>query len=186
LELRTIRLALEGLAAETAAGLAKAADVERLSSIQRRFDKARIGGDSKMAMILNREFHFGVYRLSAMEMLLRQIENLWVSMGPILKIYHEQVVTNYDASEHTRVIERLASRDGPGARAAIERDLLRGGEGIIRHLSALEHDAPAAIVRGALPRGGGGNERRKGVASPSPQSIGGRRGRDTNLTYRSG
>jgi DNA-binding GntR family transcriptional regulator len=135
LEIRTIRTALEGLAAELAAGLARPADIEHLSAVQRRFEQARLKGDSKVAMEMNREFHLGVYRLCGMDMLVRQIETMWISMGPILKVYHEDVITDYiEADEHVRLIQALARRDGAAARAALEQDIVRGGEGILRHL----------------------------------------------------
>lgn len=144
LEIRTIRLALEGLAAELGAGQVKPPEIDRLATVQRRFEAARVAGDNSAAIRLNREFHFGVYRLSRMDMLIRQIETLWVSMGPILKVYHEDVITDYiGADEHVRLIEALERRDGPGARAALERDILRGGEGILRHLSARPDAATA-------------------------------------------
>jgi DNA-binding GntR family transcriptional regulator len=98
-----------------------------------------LSGESKAASEANRDFHFGVYRLSKMNMLLSQIESLWVSMGPILKVYHEEIMTDYrGATEHVRVIECLARGDGPGAKAALERDIIRGGEGILRHLKGSE------------------------------------------------
>lgn len=138
-EIRTIRLALEALAAELAAKNAVEADIERLSDIQNRFQDARHGGDSAVAMRTNREFHFGVYRLSGMDMLTREIEGLWVSMGPILKVYHEDITTDYIAAdEHVHLIEALTRHDGAAARAALERDIVRGGEGIIRYLRARE------------------------------------------------
>jgi GntR family colanic acid and biofilm gene transcriptional regulator len=144
LEIRAIRTALEGLATELAAKHVRPADIERLSDIQRRFEKARHGGDAKAALRLNREFHFGVYTLCRMDMLVRQIETMWVSMGPILKVYHEDVVTDYvGADEHVRLIQALTRRDGKGARAALEGDIVRGGEGILRHLSLLQGAATA-------------------------------------------
>jgi len=137
-ELRMVRLALEGLAAELAAKHARAVNIEHLGDIQRRFEKARQSGDSAAAIAMNREFHFGVYRLARMDILLRQIEVMWISMGPILKVYHEEVITDYiGADEHVHLIQALARGDGAAARTALERDIIRGGEGILRHLSNL-------------------------------------------------
>ena len=138
LEIRVIRAALEALAAELAAKHARPADLAELTQIQKRFEKARLAGDSAEAIKMNRAFHFGVYRLSKIDMLMHQIETMWVSMGPILKVYHEDVITDYlGAAEHVHLIEALSRQDGPAARAALERDIVRGGEGILRHLSAL-------------------------------------------------
>lgn len=144
LEIRVIRTALEALAAELAAEHARPADIAELTQIQKRFEKARLAGDSAEAIKMNRAFHFGVYRLSRIDMLIHQIETMWVSMGPILKVYHEDIITDYlGAAEHVHLIEALSRHDGPAARAALERDIVRGGEGILRHLSALPKAALA-------------------------------------------
>jgi GntR family colanic acid and biofilm gene transcriptional regulator len=138
LEIRIIRTALEGLAAELAASHAQPADLAQLATVQQRFERARLAGDSAEAIKMNRAFHFGVYRLSRIDMLMHQIETMWVSMGPILKVYHEDVVTDYiGADEHVHLIAALAGHDGAAARAALERDIMRGGEGILRYLSDL-------------------------------------------------
>ncbi len=136
LEIRMIRSALEGLAAELAAARARPADIEALRAIQSRFEQARHGGESRAAIAANRQFHFGVYELCGKDLLLHQIEAMWISMGPLLKVYHEEVITDYvGADEHLRVIEALARGDGAAARQALERDIVRGGEGILRHLT---------------------------------------------------
>ncbi len=148
LEIRMIRMALEGMAAELAAVNATHDDVRRLADIQERFEQARHVRDATTAGTANREFHFGVYQLSRRELLVRQIETMWVSMGPILKVYHEEVSTDYlDADEHVNLISALAAHDGKAARHALLRDLERGGEGILRHLSMLQ-EARRALVQG--------------------------------------
>jgi DNA-binding GntR family transcriptional regulator len=137
LEIRTVRLALEGLATELAAQHVHAADLDRLAEVHRRFETASHKSDNRAAIRLNREFHFGVYRLSQMTILFGHIESLWVSMGPILKVYYEQAATHYlNADEHVNVMNALRQGDGPAARAALERDIVRGGEGLLRYLSS--------------------------------------------------
>jgi GntR family colanic acid and biofilm gene transcriptional regulator len=149
MELRMIRLALEGLAAGLAAEHVQPTDIERLTEIQQRFEAAQKAGDSRAAVVMNREFHFGVYRLSRREILLRQIEVMWISMGPILKVYHEDVITDYvGADEHVHLIRALERKDGPAARTALERDIVRGGEGILRHLTGLQHQQQTSAAEG--------------------------------------
>jgi GntR family colanic acid and biofilm gene transcriptional regulator len=138
IEIRTIRIALEGLAAELAVNNAQKSDIANLVRIQKEFKAANSKRDSEVATRLNREFHFGVYRLCGMEMLISQIEGLWICMGPILKLYHEQMADAYrDADEHVHIIDALRDRDGAAARKALERDLLRGGEGIVKYLEQM-------------------------------------------------
>jgi GntR family transcriptional regulator, colanic acid and biofilm gene transcriptional regulator len=66
MEIRTIRMALEGLAAELACRHAKKSDIERLTQIQTRFEIAEKSGDAEAAARENRDFHFSVYRLSGL------------------------------------------------------------------------------------------------------------------------
>lgn len=136
LEIRTIRLALEGLATEIAASHAGSAEIDELEKIHARFEKASHARDNFTAIRLNRQWHFGVYHMSRLEMLVAQIENLWVSMGPILKVYYEEADTGYlNADEHINVMNALREGDGVSAKAALERDILRGGEGILDYLN---------------------------------------------------
>src|SRR5689334_14611383 len=69
-EIRTIRMELEGLAAELAAKNCSMADVNKLTDLQRRFEVSDKAHDSQQSIRLNREFHFSVYGLSAMPMLI--------------------------------------------------------------------------------------------------------------------
>src|SRR6185295_16446268 len=75
MEIRTIRIELEGMAAELAAKNVTAADLKALSALQARFEVADRAHASKEAIRLNREFHFMVYRLSRMQMLIAHIES---------------------------------------------------------------------------------------------------------------
>src|SRR5689334_18454447 len=81
MEIRTIRMELEGLAAELAAKHVTPADVKAMSELQARFESADEAHASTEAIRLNRDFHFKVYALSRMPMLISHIEGLWISMG---------------------------------------------------------------------------------------------------------
>jgi GntR family colanic acid and biofilm gene transcriptional regulator len=136
MEIRTIRVELEGLAAELAAKNVTAADLKALAGIQSRFEAADRVHASNESIRLNREFHFRVYRLSRMQMLISLIESLWISMGPILNVFYNEVANDYvGAEEHRHLIKALHAKDGKKARAAITRDILRGGEALLGYLA---------------------------------------------------
>ena len=142
MEVRLMRLELEGLAAEVAARRATAEDVARLHEIHPRYAAAEDPAMADEAFRLNREFHFAVYRMSRMEMLVAHIESLWTSMGPMLTVFFLQGQRSYFGTEvHRRVIECIEAGDGSGARAAIRRDIVEGGVDFIRFLE--QHDAAA-------------------------------------------
>ena len=136
MEIRTIRIELEGLAAELAATNITPAELKAISGIQSRFETADHAHASNESIRLNREFHFMVYRLSRMQMLTSHIESLWISMGPILNVFYNEVANNYvGAEEHTNLIKALRAKDGKKARAAITMDILRGGEALLSYLT---------------------------------------------------
>ncbi len=135
MEVRTIRIELEGLAAELAAKNASPTEVKALADMQRRFETADRAHDANDAIGINREFHFRVYGLSAMPMLVAHIESLWISMGPILNVFYNEVENDYVGAEaHRHLIKALAAKDGRKARAAIEMDIVRGGQALLGYL----------------------------------------------------
>lgn len=144
MEIRTIRIELEGMAAELAAKNVTAADLKALASLQSRFEAADRTHASKEAIRLNREFHFMVYRLSRMDMLIAHIESLWISMGPILNVFYNEAVNHYvGAEEHVHLIKALRAKDGKKARAAIRMDIVRGGESLLGYLTGKDVPSPA-------------------------------------------
>ena len=72
-----MRLALEGLAAERAAGQVSQVDLKKLSGLHDRFIEAEQGGHRSKAQVLNRSFHFLVYECAKMPILLSSISMLW-------------------------------------------------------------------------------------------------------------
>ncbi len=137
MEIRTIRMELEGLAAQLGATNATSGDVEALAELQSRFEAADHVHDANESIRLNREFHFKVYGLSAMPMLVSHIESLWISMGPILNVFYNEVENDYVGAEaHEHLINALRAKDGKKARAAIVMDIVRGGHALLNYLTA--------------------------------------------------
>jgi GntR family colanic acid and biofilm gene transcriptional regulator len=70
-----------------------------------------------------------------MPMLVAHIESLWISMGPILNVFYNEVENDYvGAGAHRDLIKALRARDGRKARAAIEQDIVRGGKALLDYL----------------------------------------------------
>jgi DNA-binding GntR family transcriptional regulator len=143
LEVRTIRIALEGLAAEMATHNVTDADLAKLMELHNLFEEADRKNDALAAMHHNREFHFTLYRLSGMDMLTAQIEGLWVSMGPILNLFYSFGHNSYiGADEHMVLMDALRDKKPARARKAIADDILRGGVSILKFIDETE-DRPA-------------------------------------------
>lgn len=126
-DLRRARLALEGLAAEMAAERATSADVEALSSIV----DAEVQADEELhveaSVSRNLEFHFKLYNISASTVLPPIIEGLWLQVGPNIR----RAAEAFDAREgrgaemHVKAIAALKKRDARAVRKAIEDDINR-------------------------------------------------------------
>jgi len=138
MEVRLMRLELEGLAAEIAAQHATAEDIATLHKLHPLYVAAD-HTDPDEAYRQNRDFHFAVYRMSRMPILVSHIESLWTSMGPMLTIFFVNGKRAYfGADAHKRVIDCIEAGDGAGARAAIRRDIIDGGVDFIRFLEEQE------------------------------------------------
>lgn len=138
-QIRLIRIALEGLAAELAVEHVTPEDIARLREIHEQFAAADRAAEADKARSFNREFHFGVYRLSKIPMLVGQIESLWISMGPILNVLYRVEENDYvGADEHLTLLDALATGKKKAARAALERDIVRGGVNLLKYFDRIE------------------------------------------------
>ncbi len=134
MQVALIRKELEGLAAELAVDNVTDGDIAELATIHAQFVKSESNGDLDDARKANRDFHFGVYRASNMPMLVSQIENMWVSMGPILNVYYREVPQDYKgAGEHDNMIIALKNRDKKLARASAVNDIARAGVSFLKY-----------------------------------------------------
>ncbi|BAV52996.1 GntR family transcriptional regulator (plasmid) [Mesorhizobium loti] len=134
IQIKLIRMALEGLATEHATDHVTPADLEQLESFRASFVKSEKAGNLEEARFSDRSFHFGVYRLSRMPMLVGQIETMWASMGPILNVYYREIHNGYTGGEeHDHLIEALRTGNKKEAREAIENDIRRGSPSLLRY-----------------------------------------------------
>ncbi|WP_448955529.1 GntR family transcriptional regulator [Labrys neptuniae] len=141
-QIRLIRIALEGLAAELAVEHVTPEDIVKLRATHELFAAADKAGEADRARHYNREFHFGVYRLSRIPMLVGQIESLWISMGPILNVLYRVEENDYvGAEEHLTLLEALETGKKKAARAALERDIVRGGVNLLKYFDRIEGKA---------------------------------------------
>jgi DNA-binding GntR family transcriptional regulator len=128
-EITTIRCALEGLAAETAAARRLGKDVEAIESHLRRFVAESHAEDPDVVAVVeaNKDFHFAIYRAARMPELFEMIMGLWVRIGPVfnsdLKNRLRRLV-DIDAHEHhARMLEGIRAGDGALARKAVSDDI---------------------------------------------------------------
>lgn len=153
-ELRAIRVVLEGMAAEAAARHADPDLADDLEAIHRLLDKAKRAGDPRQATVQNRAFHFRLYDAAELPALRGVIENIWLRTGP----YHRYIFADpaqhvFDPPgmtrgtplhAHRRVVDGLRACKPGDVRRAIEADIL-SGDGVI--LPRLLPDPPERLKR---------------------------------------
>jgi DNA-binding GntR family transcriptional regulator len=133
IEIRDLRMLIEGEGAARAAKLVTDTQIDELSAIHDRY--ARTEKDSHFAMALaeNENFHFGLCRLAKSPALFRIVENLWMQFGPILSYLYDSKSRPFHGQKHghVRVIEALRKHDPELARKAISQDILIGGKTLL-------------------------------------------------------
>jgi len=135
LELRTIRIQLEGLAVECAATQRNDDDLARIEHDAQAFIHACARADGRAAVRANKSLHFNIYLAARMPTLLRMIESLWLQIGPVLNYdlasSRERMAHSEAGQHHAAMISAIRARDGAAARRALEGDLTSASEFIL-------------------------------------------------------
>jgi DNA-binding GntR family transcriptional regulator len=122
LEILTIRLSLEGLAAEQAAINASAQQIRDLRRLLDRNEKAIVRRRWAEATQGNQEFHLALSTLAGMPVLQKVLRGLWLQMGPLVACYYDTEPGGLN-TQHYVLVDALEARDGAAARRAIEADI---------------------------------------------------------------
>lgn len=126
-EITTMRLALEGVAAERGASNAPTGLAGSLEELQGKINKGLERQLYADVLWANMEFHFAVYKCCDMPYLLSTIETLWLRIGPSFHdLYPEFAIQKYGVHNHEVVIESLREGDARAVRAAFENDIRDG------------------------------------------------------------
>ncbi len=166
LELRTIRLQLEGLAAETATARLTDAEIRDLGQVHGRLIAAEKAQDWREAVRANWLFHHTIYQAAGMPELLTLIEGIWLRNGPLLNLLYPHAHPTYAGRhQHLNVLDALRRRQPARVRAAIQADMIEGGALLVKLLERMEAGEPAppavATVRPIRTRAGGSAARRR-------------------------
>jgi DNA-binding GntR family transcriptional regulator len=138
LELRNIRLHLEGMAAEAAATNMTARTLATLQETHERLTSAEETGDWVEAIRANWAFHHTLYQAANLPELLSMIEGIWLRNGPLVNYLYPHARPTYSGRhQHLNIIAALHRRDTSATRKAIQDDMLEGGTllvGLLRRL----------------------------------------------------
>lgn len=123
--LTIVRCALEGRAArEAAASPRDAASLQRLQT--RLATMQSLIAERKLESYLehHRKFHFGIYAMSGISILVETIENMWLRCGPVLSfVIPEYVVLLKGWDHHTAALKAIVAGDADAAEREIVADI---------------------------------------------------------------
>ena len=135
LELRDMRVVLEGLACRHAATCAQGHSIDHIQVIHNEMIEAKRIGDYKKTLQLNRLVHFLIYKMSGKEELLAMIETLWARTGPYLNFIYQRVdPASLESHPHDIILEGLRTHDPDLAAQGLTKDIIEGGRNILETL----------------------------------------------------
>ena len=145
LEVREIRLNLEGLAGEVATAKISPAEIDVLEQLQHRLLDAQKREDWPDAIRAGCEFHFRLYEASGMPELVKILEQIWLRTAPLLNLlYHCGPDPDPSRHFHFALIAGLRARDAAAVRKALKDDLVKGGNRLVKLMEEIE--AGRAVV----------------------------------------
>ncbi|WP_413733282.1 GntR family transcriptional regulator [Sodalis sp. RH13] len=141
LELKTLRLELEGMGAQRAAMRVTPAAVQLLTVNIRRNIRAITEEDWVSALRLNSEFHLLVAQSAMMPVLSSFIDRLWMRTGPLIAQAYAQLTQQMTIGHHQTLLAALRQRDGDAAANAMRQDIL-DSDAMLARFTAASQTAP--------------------------------------------
>lgn len=128
-ELTTVRIEIEGYAAEQAATRRTDEQLQLIKQYDRAFRDAVFGDrpDNQEALRANRNLHFTIYQASGFPTLVRITEMLWLRVGPIINLDLESSGgwrARSAVDHHGHIVQAIENRDGAAARKALVGDVM--------------------------------------------------------------
>ena len=123
-QLMMIRGALEPIAAEVAAKLASKKDLLAVSNSLANMKQFVAEGQIDDYLEAHYQFHFGIYRLANLPILLQMIESAWLRCGPTLTLALPEYVPGMKRHKyHVAALNALKQGNGTTAAEAIKADI---------------------------------------------------------------
>jgi DNA-binding GntR family transcriptional regulator len=139
LQLRNIRLHLEGMAAEAAAARISGRTIAALERTHERLIEAEETECWVEAIRANWKFHHILYDAAELPELLSIIEGIWLRNGPLVNYLYPHARPTYRAEhQHLNIIAALRARSAAEAREAVQADMLEGGTRLLKLLEKIE------------------------------------------------
>jgi DNA-binding GntR family transcriptional regulator len=130
IEIRNIRLELEGLAAEQAASNATPHDIARLEILLQENERAIKRRDHAGGTAANQAFHAEVAAMGQAPILRAVLRRLWMRAGPFISDAYSRG-GRMIIEHHYAIVEAFKAKDPARARDAVRRDILEGSLAVL-------------------------------------------------------
>jgi DNA-binding GntR family transcriptional regulator len=134
-ELAQVRAGIEGWAASLAATVRSPAQLDGIAAAEAAMRKARASADPGIAVALNRDFHFAIYRAAALPTLLEVIGGLWLKAGPVINLdlrhSNDRLSAGHALRCHAAALAAIRDGRPEAARNAVAEDITRAADFII-------------------------------------------------------
>ena len=144
LEIRALRVELEGLGAAMAARHIDGATLAQLEQLLLANQAAIAGQDLAGALQCNQAFHLGLAQASGMPTLKRFVDHLWMQIAPLIAAGYAAFTPTMRVGHHRAILDALHARDGEAARQAMARDILDGGAQLLAYVRQMEQAGTAS------------------------------------------
>lgn len=123
-DLTVVRCALEGRATREAALHRNDASLERLKALLATMQSLIAAKKLESYLEHHRKFHFEIYAMSGIPILVDTIENMWLRCGPVLSfVIPEYVVLLKGWDHHTAALKAIMAGDADAAEREIVADI---------------------------------------------------------------
>lgn len=135
-EISDCRVLLEGHLAYKSISNFRGKDIQKIKKIIEKMEYEKDKSSYTKLLQLNTEFHFEIYNIANLPIMLSIVENLWLKIGPTLNLlrpfYHD---SNQGIDCHKNFIHSLEAHDSSGAKKAIMQDISFASKRISKLLS---------------------------------------------------
>jgi DNA-binding GntR family transcriptional regulator len=143
IEIRNIRLELEGLAAEQAARNAGPDDVAHLEKLLLENERAIKRRDHASGTAANQAFHAELAVIGQAPILRAVLRRLWMRVGPFIADAYRNGGRMLNEHHHA-IFEAIKAKDPQRARDAVRRDILEGSNAVLAASKPQPAKAPRA------------------------------------------
>src|SRR5260370_7610955 len=128
-ELKLIRMAVEGLAAEQAARLITDPEIAAIETLLTQYVTTAHANRSDRSLAFSKQFRFGIYAAARMPTLLGVIENLWARSAPAFRVMYRTAAADPELERiYAEAVSALKHRDPARPRKALEDAIPLGTE----------------------------------------------------------